>query len=371
MDLLGRFRVGERILTVLAGIFTVLFMGMVLQRFLPPEDLNETAPSFRQDLPDEYLYTGNNVVAEEVDLTIIYLDILIAVNWLIDFLLVRACARLLRCEGKIGRQVLGSLFGGCSAVAILLPPMGAWISLWVQLVTAAVMALITFPWQGMRAYIKQTGLLFVVSALFAGVALALFTFAAPSGLYVANGTVYYYIPPLWLAVLCAVGYGVVVLCERLFRHSRPQGGIYKLSVTDAGGTVVISALYDSGNRLCETFSGAPVIVAEREAVMEVLSPAMKRLLKALEENGVPGEQSVVPGWRLVPFKSIGGNGLLPAFKPQSLQLQNETGETCSVTGCYLALGRSLGRGEYRALLGDGVVTALKEKKKGERYEMVT
>lgn len=58
MDLVGKFRVGERVAVVLAGILTVMFIGVLIQCFWPPEDLNETAPSFRQDLPEDHLYTN-------------------------------------------------------------------------------------------------------------------------------------------------------------------------------------------------------------------------------------------------------------------------------------------------------------------------
>ena len=92
-------------------------------------------------------------------MTTVYLDVLIAVNWLIDDLLLSGCARLLHLPYRRGRLVLGSLFGGCCACVILLPPLPVYLSLAVKLVTAGIMALIGFPWLGVRAYLRQTGLL--------------------------------------------------------------------------------------------------------------------------------------------------------------------------------------------------------------------
>lgn len=384
MDLVGRFRIGERLAVVLAGIAVVLCGAVFLLRFLPPEgttekaeNLNDTAPSFRQDLPAVSHY-NNSEAAQGVSTTVIYLDVLIAVNWLIDFLLLRACSRLLRIPGGRGRQVFGSLFGGFCACVILLPSLAWWGSLAVNLVTAGVMCLIAFPWRGIKAYLRQTGALFAVSALLAGVALALFMLIAPAGLYVANGTVYYNVPPVWLAALCGVSYVLICLYERFLRKGAVRGGRYRITVTDAGGTVTLPALYDSGNRLCETFSGAPVIVVQKEAVLPVLSPAMRRTLNALDgtDSGQPAEGAMAVGWRLIPFHSIGGNGLLPAFKPAALTLQRENGKPHSITGCYLALSPALGRGEYQALIGNDPVALSEETghlpaQKGEKHELVT
>lgn len=306
-------------------------------------------------------------------MTVVYLDILVTVNWLIDFLLLRACARLLHLPCRRGRAVLGALFGGFSACVLLLPELPAVASLSLKLVTAGVMVLIAFPWTGLFSYLRQTGLLFLVSALFAGLAFALWFFVAPAGFYVSNGVVYYQIHPLLLAALCTACYLLVCLYERWFCRETRTGGRYRLTVTDKAGSVTLSALHDSGNGLTELFSGSPVIVAERDAVLPILSPAMQQALEemATEANTVSAEAVLAAGWRLIPFRSLSGSGLLPAFRPQRITLKKENGKGGDITGCYIALSPPLGRGDYRALIGSDPVSLLQTVQKGERYEMVT
>lgn len=361
----------KRIAVTLWGILAVLCGGLLLQRWETSENFRPTATDFRQNLPVLGVYNDTETAEKEGVGVVVYLDVLIAVNWLVDYLLLRGCARLTSLHGSNGRLVLGGLIGGLCACVILLPPLPPPVSLLLQLTVAALMCAVAFPWQGWRTYFRRTFLLFVLSALFAGVALALFTLAAPAGLFVSNGTVYYDIPPLWLAALCGASYLAVCLFDRLLRRRLPQGGLYRLTVTDAGGTVTLSALFDSGNRLRETFSGFPVIVVQREAVLPVLSETMRETLALFDPAAPAPATPTATGWRLIPFSSVGGSGLLPAFLPTTLLIQRDNDPPRPLTACYLALSPALGRGDYTALIGAEALAADQETQKGEPYEMAT
>ena len=58
-------------------------------------------------------------------------------------------------------------------------------------------------------------------------------------------------------------------------------------------------------------------------------------------------------WRVVPFDSLGGGGLLPAFMPDSVVAVTPQGER-RLSDCYVAVCRRLGRGEYEGLIGSGL-----------------
>ncbi len=54
---------------------------------------------------------------------VIYLDVLVVLNWFIDFLLLSSTSRILRLPFKRWRLVLGALLGGISSCLIFLPAM--------------------------------------------------------------------------------------------------------------------------------------------------------------------------------------------------------------------------------------------------------
>lgn len=289
---------------------------------------------------------------------VIYIDVLLALNLFIDFLLLSVAARIRRRPCRRWRRVLGALFGAVCSCLIFLPDIPSLLSVSVKLVMAAVMVRIAYPWAGTSIFLKDSAVFFVCSTVFAGLSMALWFFAAPQGFYVVNGVVYYDVSPLVLVALTVASYGLLWLWERVTRKKTPFGGEYQLTLDYGAGPVTVRTLLDTGNHLTEVFSGSPVAVIRQAAVAAVLpSPVLAAI------QGLPAEAAALggpvelqaaardSGMRLVPYRSIGGNGLLPAFRPQTAVLLSASGTARDVTGLYTALCGDLGRGGYDALIG--------------------
>lgn len=292
---------------------------------------------------------------------VIYIDVLLALNLWIDFLLLLATARLLRIPRKRWRMVLGALAGAAFSCLIFLPAMPAGLSVAVKLLAAGGILLIAFPFQGWLPYIKAVAVFFIISTLFAGMAAALWFFAAPQGFYVVRGVVYYDVSPLTLVLLTVISYGALCLFDRFIRKKAPVNREYRVLVTCGEETVSLRALYDSGNCLKEPFSGSPVLVVRRGALEPVLPAGVREALEAEEHPAVPLGGGMPAGGtaarhrvRLIPFRSVGGEGLLPAFVPDRLTVTARDGAFRDITGAYIALSRALGRGEYDCLLGSDI-----------------
>ena len=283
---------------------------------------------------------------------IIYIDVLLALNLFIDFLLLSVTARLLHRPFRRWRMVLGAAFGaGCSCL-IFLPEMAAWVSVVIKLAAAACIIKLTFSWAGIGQFLKESLVFFVASTVFAGLAFAVWFFAAPEGFYVVNGVVYFDVPPLMLVLLTVCSYGLLWLYDRFTNKKTALGCEYRLLVAFGTESASLKALYDTGNHLTETFSGSPVAVVSRSAVEDILPQAVLDTMR-LAENRWQGETDAARGsaMRLVPYRSVGGDGLLPAFKPDKMTLVSAAGICRDVTGAYIALCENLGSGGYEALIG--------------------
>lgn len=279
---------------------------------------------------------------------VIYADVLFLLNGWIDFVLLLGVRRALGEGGRPWRLVLAALLGAVSSFVLFLPPMPVWLSLAVKLAAAAWMVLVAFPWRGMRRFSQRLLLLFGLSAGLAGVCGALYFFAAPTDFCVVNGVVYYAIPPLLLVLLTVVCYGVLWGVEALLRRRAPVGMSYRVRLHYGQRQTVFHCLYDSGNHLLEPFSGRPVLVVERAVAEELLEvPPSVEALPAHSEAG----------WRLVPFDTLGGSGLLPAFVPRQAVALTPQGERV-LPDCYVAVCERLGRGEYRGLMGSAMADEL-------------
>lgn len=273
---------------------------------------------------------------------VVYVDILFALNWWIDFLLLLAVRRWSGGSGKPWRLALGALVGAVSCLVLFLPPISVWLSLLIRLVAAAAMVLVAFGWQPRRVM-----LLFALSAALAGLCGALYFFLAPQGFYVFNGVVYFSVPPLLLVALTVVCYGILWLFEQLLRRRAPREHLFRVTITHADCSVTFSCLYDSGNHLTEPFSGKAVLAVERQVAERLLTY-------------IPAVSDLPVGWRLIPYNTLGGNGLLPAFIPDSVAVISR-GDTHPLPSCYIAVCDSLGRGEYQGLMGANMAENLARK----------
>lgn len=278
---------------------------------------------------------------------VIYIDILLALNWWIDFLLLLGVRRAAGGAGKPWRLAFGALVGAVACFVLFLPPLSVWLSLLIRLSAAALMVTVAFGYRTRRDWTRRVILLFALSAGLAGLCGALYFFLAPQGFYVFNGVVYYSVPPLLLVALTVLCYGLLWLAEHVLRRRAPKEHLFRVRIAWEERCAVFSCLYDSGNHLVEPFSGKPVLVVER-AVAETLLPHIPTVL------------DLPAGWRLIPYNTLGGDGLLPAFVPASVTAIVQ-GKELPLPLCYVAVCDSLGRGEYQGLIGADMAENLERK----------
>lgn len=268
---------------------------------------------------------------------ILYLDILLVTNWGIDFLLLHAVARLLHIPHRSWRTVAGAAVGALAACIVLLPPLPAWLAVVYKAATAWLMVAVAFGFRGGWTPWRRCAVLFLLSTAVAGAAMAVWWLFAPAGLTVVNGVVYCDLPPL-LLIACTVGaYWLFWGYDRLTAHRRIAGRVYHLRLQYGGKTLTMPAFYDSGNTLREPFSGAAVAVAPYRLLADTLPSAWN-----------PAFTLPPRGARLVPYTSVGGRGVLPAFCPERLWLVCD-GQEREVTGLFVAVSAEAGE---RVLIGE-------------------
>ncbi len=270
---------------------------------------------------------------------IIYIDILLAVNFVIDYLLLSATARILRLTPKRWRVLLGALSGAGSACLIFLTTMPTLAILVLHLTSACILIKIVFPFSKVSVFLKQVLVFYVISALFSGLVSALWSLTKSETFYAYNGVIYFDISPLMLSGFAVISYTVIRLYEYITRKRAPRGYSFLLRIDDGNGICVCRALYDSGMHLTEPFSGKPVVVVEEAVIRPYLS----------------AEHDKRARMRVIPYHSLGADGLLSAFIPHSLTLETDDRKRWDISGTYVALSNSLGRGTFHALIGTDVM----------------
>ena len=233
----------------------------------------------------------------------IYIDSLFLLNLVIDYLLLLVSARVCGVVLKRRRYALAALIGALYAVGIYVPGL-EWLSFpAVKLCLWLIMALAAF---GGEEGVLRCGVVFAaVSAAFGGFIWAL---------QLAGGRPAFDMRTLVLSfVLC---YGLLRLVfggkARLAEQKR-----IPVKLSFLGRECELMALVDTGNQLRDPISGKPVMVvsphalshlfAEHNALLDMDGVDMLRCADSIEE--LRGK------FRLIPYSSVGGSGLLCAFQP--------------------------------------------------------
>lgn len=242
---------------------------------------------------------------------VIYGDVLAAVNFLVDLLLLRLTRRLTGIPFRGKRQYLGALTGALCSFSIFLPVHGWWMELLVRAGSALLVVLAAYGRMSWRVFGKVVAVFFAVSFLLAGGVMGLWLLFPSDRIAFANGAFYWDVPPLLLAGCVTAAYLFVCLFDRLFGREVSEGELWKVEVTRAGRTISFTALRDTGCSLREPFSGQPVLVADWERIHPLLTPAEEQVI-------LEGKAESCPGLRPVFFRNVGGGGMLCAFHPQRL-----------------------------------------------------
>lgn len=232
----------------------------------------------------------------------IYVDVLMAVNFFINYFLLLACAKFLALPAKRGRLAAASGVGAVFSLAVLLPELPAAVSLAVKLLMSVAIVLCAFGFGGVKRLVRNTLAFYIVNFAFAGLMVAVWYFFAPQGLVIRNSVVYFNISPVLLILLAVGCYAALTLIGRVTGRQAPKELFCRVTVTRGGATCVCNARVDTGNSLREPFSNDPVVVIERETVRRV----------------VPPDGSL--NFRLIPYDAVSGPGVLKAFRPDRMTI---------------------------------------------------
>jgi len=223
----------------------------------------------------------------------VYLDVVVFLNFLVDFLLLLGTNRLCGYPPKPGRAALAAAVGGIYAGACLLPGFGFLANMFWRTVSLGSMALIAF---GFRICAIRAGTVFVLLSMsLGGIALGL----GGTGFWKLAG-----------AALC-----VWLLCMAGFRGKLRQGQLVPVELIHNGKKLHLTALRDTGNTLRDPITGKPVLVVGADVANRLTGLSQLQLQKPAESVGL------FPGLRLIPYRAVGKeSGLLLALKISQVKI---------------------------------------------------
>ena len=249
---------------------------------------------------------------------VIYVDILIIVNLFVNYFLILVTSKFLSLKMKKSRFLLGEILGSMYSLFIFLPPMNLFISLLAKLLMSLSIICVVFRLRSLKSVIKTLLCFYAVNFIFLGVMFGLWCIFRPNGMIMNNGMIYFNISPIVLIVSTLVTYILLEIYGRVFTKKITTKTQCSVEIHFDGKCKTINAIVDTGNYLREPFSNFPVIVAKKSSVIDICP---QEILKGPLEY-IKYEDSYIKNFRIVPFKTVSGEGLLPSFEPDYVVINN-------------------------------------------------
>lgn len=290
---------------------------------------------------------------------VIYIDVLFATNFMVDFLLLWSCGKLSGMKIMLWRLLLGAVFGGIYSVCVFFPELSMLYLVVVKLAASAVMLLICFPFRTLRDFFRTVLAFYGVNFILGGCITGLYFFTNIGGRMdgvLSNGSLYFNLPlGVLLGIALGVSAAVAVVSRSLRRRLLRQGLICRVTIVYREKAVKLDGLFDTGNCLTEPMTGRPVMVSELSGI-EKLFPS--HLLDSLRSADLDFISQYAPEhaarMRLIPYTAVGmPNGMLLSFQPDMVLIESE-GAQPRACQCMVAIAPHKLKG-YKLILHPDII----------------
>lgn len=283
-----------------------------------------------------------------MNFVVVYLDVLIAVNLVINYIILHTSAHITGQKKNRLRELAGAAIGAAyAAVCVLTEEVVSLLPF--RILVGVLMSITAFGLN--KRTLRTTLFFFGITAAFAGIVFVL-SYVAEDKIGFVEGNVYINLSLPLLAVATAAAYLILTL---LFRPPAVRGStpakIMKAEVICGGKEAKFDVLFDTGCTLLDPVTNNEVLVANIDCVSPLLDPVAAREIKRGTDPAdiITKCRNHSPPFRLIFCKSVSGEPeMLLAFLPEKLLLDGEgkRGVLVAVTSSGLS-----GDDNVRAIIG--------------------
>ena len=225
----------------------------------------------------------------------VYLDLVMVLNFLVDFLLLLGTNQLSGFPAAAVRCALGGGLGAIYSGICMLPEFRFLGNVLWRVVFLLLMGLVAFGWN--RSAVKRLCVFVILSMALGGMAISL-----------GRGD---------FGGLVLGAAGIWLLCQAAFGQTVGGREYIPLTVTYQGTSVSTIALRDSGNTLVDPITGEQVFLISAELAEKLIGLTAAQLAAPLETLA----SRPIPGLRLIPYRAVGcREGLLLGMRFPEVRL---------------------------------------------------
>ena len=227
----------------------------------------------------------------------IYLDLILILNFIFDFLLILSVSIVLRRNVKINRIMLGAFFGSLSILSLFFK-INSIELFFLKFVTSILMVLISFGFKSIRYTFKNIIFLYLSSMILGG----FLYFLNIEFSYKHEGLIFYHhglsINFIFLIIFSPIIIYLYIKESKNLKNN--YANYYKVNLYINDKMVSLNAYLDTGNKLTDPYKKRPIILVDKRKILFDIN-----------------EFKMV----LVPYESLNNKGLLKCIKPDKIDIE--------------------------------------------------
>lgn len=267
----------------------------------------------------------------------LYLDLIWALNFCIDYLLLWMTGYLRKQEYKRWRLVCAALVGSAYVLFLFFPPLHALYTLFIKLLLSLLIVLIAFGYGQLKRLILNFLMFYFVSFITGGGIFALHFILQSqhellTGMLASQGSGYGD-PLSWLFVV--VGFSAMLWFTRIKWHTlqttkAKEKMLISVDIFFQGRKISCTGLVDTGNQLYDPLTKNPVMFVDQDCFQSVLPSSLLDVLAAKDGDvGALNDEMLDQEWgqrlRVIPYRGVKeGFSIMFAIKPDKVILHSPT-----------------------------------------------
>lgn len=275
---------------------------------------------------------------------VVYADVLIVLNLIVDYFLLRASAKISGVTPGVWRMLGGAAVGAISSLYIFLPQSGIMLELLFRIAVCLVMTACTFGFRTLKSYFKNAFILFAVTCAYAGMMIALWYVFKPNGMIINNSVVYFDISPVVLVISAVIGYILFSVFSMIFSRNSKCAERCNITVFADGKSTDMSAIVDTGNSVEDVFGSSEVIVADKSNIERLFGDVSDREKESLKKR-----------YRVLPCGTVTGGGMLEGYRCDSAVI-TEGKKSVTLKNPILAVSKVRLDDDYSAIVNPRIFT---------------
>lgn len=270
----------------------------------------------------------------------VYIDVLIAVNIVVDYFLILLSAKFINIRPKSSKVIISAVIGGLFSIYIFFPHISVILDTVIKLINCIVMSVLAFGYKNPKFLLRCTSILFAVAFVYGGVMLALVNIVPINAVMVYNSVVYYDISPFMLIIFTGIFYIIACFLKFALKRNNPLAKNCIAEIRFNGTASKFEGIFDTGNSARDILGGCEVIIIDNKAA----------------EKLIKGKPSDYPSsYRVIPISTVSGTKLLEAVRCEEANIYFDN-KTITIEKPILAISGTKIDKEYSVLLNPELLT---------------